>query len=238
MTGGTAVILGPVGDELRRRHDRRHGLRLRRGRQLPTHGQRGQHRLAAPRSRRIGRALLKGLIDEHAEETQSKFAARLLNDWAAGARPLLAGRAEGDGRPAGPAAQRQAGGEAGVAIAAFGFARCEPKKCHPRASEDPGVAARKSRRLPTPHPETLDPRLREGKPRSAGGWRRGRRGNLAAAAGGSVFPLSCARGQICRSGIRSSRERLPAAPGEGKRPLVFRGLCRRQRFARACERLG
>ena len=28
MTGGTAVILGPVGDNFARRHDRRHGLRL------------------------------------------------------------------------------------------------------------------------------------------------------------------------------------------------------------------
>ena len=43
MTGGMAVILGPVGDNFARRHDRRHGLRLRPGRT-------GSRRRSTPRA--------------------------------------------------------------------------------------------------------------------------------------------------------------------------------------------
>ena len=55
-------------------------------------------------------ALLKGLIEEHARETQSQFAERLLNDWHLVPRPLLAGRAEGDGPPARRSGPRGTGG--------------------------------------------------------------------------------------------------------------------------------
>ena len=95
-----------------------------------------------------------------------------------GARPLLAGGAEGNRRSSRPAAQRQAGGKAGLE-----------------------------------------------KARSASGWRRGRRGNLAAAAGGSVFPLCCAEGSdLSLSSLLTPRKAAGGTGGSGSGLLSARPL--------------
>ena len=76
MTGGTVGDPGRGRRQFRRRLDRRHGLRLRRGRQLRAARQPGHAALAAPRHRRIGRACCAALVERHVAETSSRYAAR------------------------------------------------------------------------------------------------------------------------------------------------------------------
>ena len=99
MTGGVAVILGTVGDNFAA------GMS---GGMAFVYDEDGSfsrkvnddmvifQRIEVPHYE----ALLKSLIQEHVEETQSQLAERLLHDWHLSPRPLLAGRAEGDGAPA------------------------------------------------------------------------------------------------------------------------------------------
>jgi glutamate synthase (NADPH/NADH) large chain len=80
MTGGTAVMLGRDRREFRRGHDRRHGVRARRGWQL--------RRRANPESitwHRLGSAYwetrLKALIALHSTKTDSRWSNAILDDW-------------------------------------------------------------------------------------------------------------------------------------------------------------
>ena len=81
MTGGTAVILGAVGDNF--------GAGMTGGMAF-VYDEAGDFPLRVNAESVVWQRLdsahweehLKDLIAEHAKETQSKFAARLLNDWA------------------------------------------------------------------------------------------------------------------------------------------------------------
>ena len=80
MTGGTAVILGKVGEEFRCGHDRRDGLHARRDRRV--------RRRANPDSivwQRFGSSYwetkCKAMVAEHAVATDSKWAHTVLDDW-------------------------------------------------------------------------------------------------------------------------------------------------------------
>ena len=81
MTGGTAVILGAVGDNF--------GAGMTGGMAfvydpedvLRAQGQSRDGDLAAHRPSALGRACCKALVEEHVAETKSPLGARLLNDW-------------------------------------------------------------------------------------------------------------------------------------------------------------
>jgi glutamate synthase (NADPH/NADH) large chain len=80
MTGGTAVILGRVGDNF--------GAGMSGGMAF-VYDEAGDFPLFVNDGAVVHQRLesqyweqhLRGLIEEHAEETQSRFARRLLNDW-------------------------------------------------------------------------------------------------------------------------------------------------------------
>ena len=80
MTGGRVVVLGPDGTELRRRHERRHRVRVRHDRQLLAPVQSGMVDLE-PLEQLDDLEIVKHLIAQHLQHTDSRFAARVLDDW-------------------------------------------------------------------------------------------------------------------------------------------------------------
>ena len=98
MTGGTVVHPRPVRPQPRRRDDRRPGVRLRPGGQARAPPQR---RSSCPPtgSRRPRRSSCAGCSSATSTTPGPSVRRALLADWEDGARPLLARRPEGRGRP-------------------------------------------------------------------------------------------------------------------------------------------
>ena len=80
MTGGTAVILGGVGDNFAAGMSGGMAFVYDAAENFPTHVN-GESVVWQRLDSAHWEGHLKALIAEHARETQSKFAARLLNDW-------------------------------------------------------------------------------------------------------------------------------------------------------------
>jgi glutamate synthase (NADPH/NADH) large chain len=117
-SGATAVVRyggdpRPGRRQLRRRHDRGHGLRLRHRGGAAAARQPGERRLPAPRKRSLGGFRQKAC--RGASRGDPVPLRRTPADpLAAGARPLLAGGAARDAGPPGAASERRPGGRAGL----------------------------------------------------------------------------------------------------------------------------
>ena len=80
MTGGVVVVLGAVGDNFARGHDRRAGLRL--DPQGALAARLNGETVAMSPVRGEAAEALRRLVEAHARETGSRRAVELLDDWA------------------------------------------------------------------------------------------------------------------------------------------------------------
>jgi glutamate synthase (NADPH/NADH) large chain len=80
MTGGTAVILGPVGDNFAAGMSGGMAFVYDEVERFPSYVN-GDSVIWQRIDSNFWEARLQGLIQEHVQETQSRFARRLLNDW-------------------------------------------------------------------------------------------------------------------------------------------------------------
>ena len=81
MTGGVAVVIGADRPQLRRRHERRRGLRPRRERATSPSAATSRWSTSSRSGAGGPRDLVRDLLIQHAGYTGSAVAARILGDW-------------------------------------------------------------------------------------------------------------------------------------------------------------